>query len=111
MYDRFNITGGLRWEDNDQRVNTFTLNNSTTTARLNRVDMLPSAVATLFLPLSSSCARVSFRELSSAPFTDIDINQETVGNPNLKQTAIKGDEVTRVFRRGRFFILSARLTY
>lgn len=40
MYDR--ITGGLRWEDNDQRVNTFTLNNTPTTAQLKRVDMLPS---------------------------------------------------------------------
>lgn len=96
MYDRINITGGLRWEDNDQRVNTFTLTNTPTTARLNRVDMLPSVVGTLFLTdkqqlragFSQTLSRPDFRELSSAPFTDINTNQETVGNPNLKQTFI-----------------------
>lgn len=96
MYDRINITGGLRWEDNDQRVNTFTLNNTPTTAQLKRVDMLPSVVGTLFLTdkqqlragFSQTLSRPDFRELSSAPFTDINTNQETVGNPNLKQTSI-----------------------
>lgn len=96
LYDRLNITGGLRWENNDQRVDTFTLTNTPTTARLNRVDMLPSVVATLHLTdkqqlragFSQTLSRPDFRELSSAPFTDINTNQETVGNPNLKQTAI-----------------------
>lgn len=96
LYDRVNITGGLRWEDNDQKVDTFTLNNRPTTARLNRIDMLPSAVATFFLTdkqqlragFSQTLSRPDFRELSSAPFTDINTNQETVGNPNLKQTSI-----------------------
>jgi outer membrane receptor protein involved in Fe transport len=96
LYDRVNITGGLRWEDNDQKVDTFTLNNKPTTARLNRIDMLPSTVATFFLTdkqqlragFSQTLSRPDFRELSSAPFTDINTNQETVGNPNLKQTAI-----------------------
>jgi TonB-dependent receptor len=58
--------------------------------------MLPSVVATLFLTdkqqlragFSQTLSRPDFRELSSAPFTDINTNQETVGNPNLKQTAI-----------------------
>ncbi len=96
LYDRVNITGGLRWEDNDQRVDTVSLNNKPTTARLNRIDMLPSVNATLFLTdkqqlragFSQTLSRPDFRELSSAPFTDINTNQETVGNPNLKQTAI-----------------------
>ena len=94
-YDRLNISGGLRWEDNDQKVNTF-LRNQPSTARLNRVDMLPSATATLFLTdnqqlragFSQTLSRPDFRELSSAPFIDINTNQETVGNPLLKQTAI-----------------------
>lgn len=94
-FDRINITGGLRWEDNDQKVNTF-LRGSPTTARLNRVDMLPSAVATFFLTekqqlragFSQTLSRPDFRELSSAPFFDMNTNQETVGNPELKQTAI-----------------------
>lgn len=96
FYDRVSISGGLRWEDNDQKVDTFTLNNKPTTARLNRIDMLPSTVATFFLTdkqqlragFSQTLSRPDFRELSSAPFTDINTNQETVGNPNLKQTAI-----------------------
>ena len=96
FYDRVNISGGLRWEDNDQKVDTFTLNNKPTTARLNRIDMLPSTVATFFLTdkqqlragFSQTLSRPDFRELSSAPFTDINTNQETVGNPNLKQTSI-----------------------
>ena len=96
FYDRVNISGGLRWEDNDQKVDTFTLNNKPTTARLNRIDMLPSTVATFFLTdkqqlragFSQTLSRPDFRELSSAPFTDINTNQETVGNPFLKQTAI-----------------------
>ena len=96
FYDRVNISGGLRWEDNEQKVDTFTLNNKPTTARLNRIDMLPSTVATFFLTdkqqlragFSQTLSRPDFRELSSAPFTDINTNQETVGNPNLKQTSI-----------------------
>lgn len=94
-YDRVNITGGLRWEDNDQKVNTF-LRGLPTTAQLNRIDMLPSVVATVFLTdkqqlragFSQTLSRPDFRELSSAPFFDMNTNQETVGNPLLKQTAI-----------------------
>lgn len=96
FYDRINITSGLRWEDNNQRVDTVSLTNKPTTATLNRVDMLPSVNATLFLTdkqqlragFSQTLSRPDFRELSSAPFTDINTNQETVGNPDLKQTAI-----------------------
>jgi len=95
FYDKVNLTGGLRWEDNNQKVETF-LNNRPTTARLIGIDMLPSAVATFFLTdkqqlragFSQTLSRPDFRELSSAPFTDINTNQETVGNPLLKQTSI-----------------------
>ncbi|PXW85409.1 TonB-dependent receptor [Nitrosomonas sp. Nm84] len=94
-YERVNITGGLRWEDNDQKVHTF-LRGLPTTARLDRIDMLPSVVATVFLTdkqqlragFSQTLSRPDFRELSSAPFFDMNTNQETVGNPQLKQTAI-----------------------
>lgn len=97
LYDKLNITGGLRWEDNKQAVETITPGSSTpTTATLNRVDMLPSVTATLFLTekqqlragFSQTLSRPDFRELSSAPFTDMNTNMETVGNPKLKQTAI-----------------------
>ena len=95
-YDRLNITGGLRWEDNDQKVHTVLSNGQATTATLNRVDMLPSVVATLFLSdkqqlragFSQTLSRPDFRELAAAPFFDMNTNQETIGNPKLKQTAI-----------------------
>ncbi len=100
-YDKINITGGLRWEDNDQRVHTTTTGNIPTTAVLNRVDMLPSVVATAFLTdkqqlragFSQTISRPDFRELAAAPFLDMNTNQETIGNPFLKQTAITNWDV------------------
>ncbi|MGZ0020344.1 TonB-dependent receptor domain-containing protein [Nitrosomonas sp. wSCUT-2] len=99
FYDRLNISGGLRWEDNNQKVNTFTGSGNAltpTVAGLNRIDMLPSVTTTLFISdkqqlragFSQSLSRPDFRELSVAPFTDMNINQEVIGNPNLKQTSI-----------------------
>lgn len=99
LYDRLNISGGLRWEDNNQKVNTFTGSGNAltpTVAGLKRIDMLPSVTATLFISdkqqlrtgVSQTLSRPDFRELSIAPFTDININQEVIGNPNLKQTSI-----------------------
>jgi len=95
-YDKVNITGGLRWEDNDQRVHTITTGNIPTTATLKRLDMLPSVVATVFLTdkqqlragFSQTISRPDFRELAAAPFLDMNTNQETIGNPFLKQTSI-----------------------
>ncbi len=98
-YDRLNVTGGLRWEDNNQQVETFqnvANANKPIVSKLKQVDMLPSATATLFLTdkqqlragFSQTLSRPDFRELSPAPFTDINTNQETIGNPNLKQTSI-----------------------
>mgnify|MGYP002682633236 FL=1 len=63
--------------------------------------LLPSVTATAFLTdkqqfragFSQTLSRPDFRELSSAPFTDINTNQETVGNPNLKQAAITNWDV------------------
>lgn len=97
LYDKLNITGGLRWENNKQSVETVVPGGSTpSTANLNRIDMLPSVTATLFLTdrqqlragFSQTLSRPDFRELSSAPFTDMNTNMETVGNPKLKQTSI-----------------------
>ena len=99
LHDRLNITGGLRWEDNNQKVNTFTGSGNAltpTVAGLNRIDMLPSITATLFISdkqqlrtgFSQTLSRPDFRELSAAPFLDMNINQEVIGNPNLKQTSI-----------------------
>lgn len=99
LYDRVNITGGVRWEKNDQFVETFqnvANTNQSVTSTINRTDMLPSVTGTLFLTdkqqlragFSQTISRPDFRELSPAPFTDLNTNQETTGNPNLKQTDI-----------------------
>ncbi|HBV20533.1 MAG TPA: TonB-dependent receptor, partial [Nitrosomonas sp.] len=92
LYDRVNITGGARWEKNDQFVETFqnvANSNQSVTSEINRTDMLPSATATWLISdkqqlragFSQTISRPDFRELSPAPFTDLNTNQETTGNP------------------------------
>ncbi|MCB1950099.1 MAG: TonB-dependent receptor [Burkholderiales bacterium] len=104
FYDRVGITGGARWEKNDQFVETFQSianSNQSVVSTINRTDMLPSATATLFISdrqqfragFSQTLSRPDFRELSPAPFTDLNTNQETTGNPDLKQTAITNYDV------------------
>ncbi len=104
LYDRVNITGGVRWESNDQFVETFqnvANTNQSVISTINRTDMLPSVTSTLFISnkqqlragFSQTISRPDFRELSPAPFTDLNTNQETSGNPNLKQTDITNFDV------------------
>ncbi|PTN12536.1 TonB-dependent receptor [Nitrosomonas aestuarii] len=104
LYDRVNITGGARWEKNDQFVETFqnvANSNQSVTSEINRTDMLPSATATWMISdkqqlragFSQTISRPDFRELSPAPFTDLNTNQETTGNPNLQQTDITNFDV------------------
>lgn len=99
FYDRVRIIGGMRWERNDQLVQTFQSvanSNQPITTEINRLDMLPSVSATLTLTdkqqlrtgFSKTISRPDFRELSPAPFTDPNTNQETTGNPDLIQTDI-----------------------
>lgn len=99
LYDTVRISGGLRWEDMNQNVETFTSvgnRNESVISTLDRVDMLPSVSATWLISekqqvragFSQTISRPDFRELSPAPFTDMNTNQETIGNPNLKQTDV-----------------------
>ncbi len=104
FHERISITGGARWEKNDQFVETFqnvANSNQSVTSTINRTDMLPSVTATLLISdkqqfragFSQTLSRPDFRELSPAPFTDLNTNQETTGNPDLKQTAITNYDV------------------
>ncbi|SET29380.1 TonB-dependent receptor [Nitrosomonas marina] len=115
LYERFNITGGARWEKNDQFVETFQSvanSNQSVTSEINRTDMLPSATATWFISekqqlragFSQTISRPDFRELSPAPFTDLNTNQETTGNPNLQQTDITNFDV-----RWEYFLSTSEL--
>ncbi len=99
FYDRVRIVGGMRWEKNDQFVQTFQSvanKNQPITTEINRTDMLPSVSATFTISekqqlragFSQTISRPDFRELSPAPFTDPSTNQETTGNPDLVQTDI-----------------------
>ncbi len=104
FYNRVRIIGGLRWEDNDQVVETFQSvanMNEPITSELKRTDMLPAVSATLMISekqqfragFSQTLSRPDFRELSPAPFTDPNTNQETKGNPDLVQTDITNIDV------------------
>lgn len=99
LYETLRISGGVRWEDNNQQVETFQSvanQNTPIISKINRVDMLPAVSATWLLSerqqfragFSQTISRPDFRELSPAPFTDQNTNQETIGNPNLKQTDV-----------------------
>ncbi|MCO6427350.1 TonB-dependent receptor [Nitrosomonas communis] len=99
LFETLRISGGLRWEDMNQNVETFKSvgeRSESIISRLDRVDMLPSVSATWLISekqqlragFSQTISRPDFRELSPAPFTDMNTNQETIGNPNLKQTDV-----------------------
>lgn len=99
FFDTIKISGGVRWEDNDQRVETFQSvanQNRPVVSELNSLDILPSVSATWIVSdkqqiragYSQTISRPDFRELSPAPFTDPSTNQETTGNPDLQQTDI-----------------------
>jgi outer membrane receptor protein involved in Fe transport len=100
FFDEIRLSGGLRWEDNEQLVETFSRSETVTTS-LKRTDMLPSVAATWFISdkqqlragFSQTISRPDFRELSPAPFTDPSTNQETTGNPDLKQTNITNYDI------------------
>lgn len=104
LFDKMRITGGLRWEDNDQIVETFQSvanKNKPIISGIKRTDMLPSVSATFSISdkqqiragFSQTISRPDFRELSPAPFTDPNTNQETTGNPDLKQADITSYDV------------------
>ncbi len=104
LFDRVRFTGGLRWEDNEQRVETFKITGKTRetiVSTLQKLDMLPEASATWFISenqqlrfgYSETISRPDFRELSPAPFTDPSTNLETTGNPELKQTSVLNYDV------------------
>ncbi|PKM10033.1 MAG: TonB-dependent receptor [Gammaproteobacteria bacterium HGW-Gammaproteobacteria-3] len=99
FFDRLTISGGVRWEDNQQLVQTFQSvanQNQAIETEVDRLDVLPAVSATLSVTenqqlragFSQTISRPDFRELSPAPFTDPSSNQETTGNPDLIQTDI-----------------------
>ncbi|MEM9101862.1 MAG: TonB-dependent receptor [Pseudomonadota bacterium] len=98
------FSGGARYEDSYQRVNTFALFNpdlEPVVAENDTQDWLPVFAVTYFLNddmqlrfgYSETLSRPDFRELSEAPFTDPLTDRETVGNSELVSTNIQNLDI------------------
>lgn len=99
LWERLILTGGLRVEDNYQRVETNDLTNPDappTVGLIDASDQLLSGALTWKLTertqfraaYSETLSRPDFREISPSPFIDPVIDLRTVGNPNLKVASI-----------------------
>ena len=95
LFERVNLVGGLRHEDNFQRVETNDVSNPLAppvVSELDETDDLisgsltlgPFANTQLRFAYSETLSRPNFREISPAPFTDPILDLSTVGNPDLK---------------------------
>ncbi len=91
---------GARREKNDQSVTTFDVGNSNfdpIVSSIKASDWLPAAGITwaysdnaqLRFGFSKTLSRPDFRELSPAPFTDPELDIDTIGNPDLKTTQLR----------------------
>ncbi len=94
------FTAGARHERNEQSVTTFDIGNSgrePIVARDDSSHWLPAAGITfaysddaqIRLAFGRTLSRPDFRELSQAPFTDPELDIDTIGNPNLRTTRIR----------------------
>lgn len=100
FHDQFRFSLGARRERNDQQVVTYSIINSNSppvVAGDHSAAWLPAAAFTwmhsanaqLRLGLSRTLARPDFRELSRAPYTDPELDIDTIGNPDLVGTRIR----------------------
>ncbi|HEX7048365.1 MAG TPA: TonB-dependent receptor plug domain-containing protein [Gammaproteobacteria bacterium] len=95
----FRITGGVRVEQNEQRVRTYDVFDPNLTpeiASISNDDILPALSLTWFqdeasqvtFAVSQTVSRPDLKELSRAPYTDDQRDVEVVGNPDLETTDI-----------------------
>ncbi len=96
----FRYIAGARYERSQQDVTTFKLfdpDNSPDRAELETINILPVHSATLFLTdklqlraaYTETLSRPDFKELSTAPYHDVENDQIVVGNNNLVGSVIK----------------------
>ena len=94
------FTLGARQEKLDQEVTTFNIVNPEQVVSQSLIatdDILPSASMTWWIDqesqlralYSETVSRPDFRELSDAPFTDPQLDAESIGNPDLVPAALK----------------------
>lgn len=97
---KYRLALGVRRESNAQEVTTYSIVNEQAPpviAKDDSVNWLPSAAFTwiysenaqLRFSFSRTLSRPDFRELSRAPFTDPELDIDTLGNPDLKTTRIR----------------------
>lgn len=98
--DKLRFALGARRERNDQTVTTYSIvnpNADPVVAEDKGSDWLPAAAFTwvqgdsaqLRVGFSRTLARPDFRELSRAPYTDPELDIDTIGNPDLSDTRIR----------------------
>jgi outer membrane receptor protein involved in Fe transport len=98
LNDRFRLNAGARYEDNQQRVTTFSVLQAgqIIQAGLDESDVLPSFGATWMIDdtqqlrfgWSRTLSRPDFRELTPAPFLDPVLDILSFGNPDLVSASI-----------------------
>lgn len=104
LFSWIRIISGMRYEKSKQDVKTFKLfdpDNNPDIAALETVDYLPVHSATIFLTpkmqiraaYSETLSRPDFKELSTAPYHDVENDRIVVGNNNLVGSVIKNIDV------------------
>jgi hypothetical protein len=99
LFDKLRLNLGLREEQNDQQVRTFSVVNPNAppvVGGIDQRDRLPAAALTwwingeqqLRLGYSETLSRPDFRELAASPYLDPLLDFIAFGNPNLKQAQI-----------------------
>lgn len=97
---KYRLALGVRRESNSQSVTTYSIVNEhapPVVAKDDSTNWLPAAAFTwlygenaqLRFGFSRTLSRPDFRELSRAPFTDPELDIDTLGNPDLKTTRIR----------------------
>lgn len=97
---KYRVALGARREENEQAVTTYSIVNPSAPpviARDDGADWLPAAAFTwlysdraqLRFGFSRTLSRPDFRELAGAPFTDPELDIDTIGNPDLRKTRIR----------------------
>ncbi len=101
------LTGGVRWEDSDQKVSTLPELGVTepVVSRIDKRDALPSGNLTwrandrlnLRLGYYASVNRPEFREMSDVLYLDFSTFQNVKGNPRLKRATVDNYDVRLEF--------------
>lgn len=122
LWETVRLSGGVRVEDWDQQVRTFSLFDIgaiESESNLGARDLLPAASLTWFLTdrqqlrlsYAETIIRPDFKELSDSPFTDPILEREVVGNPDLVPSDVLHADVRWEFYPSQDELVSIGLFY